>query len=216
MPIIKEQLLLNLPHRAAQGREDFFVAPSNQAAVEMIDNWRAWQPPILLLVGAAASGKSHLAKVWQAQSGAASFYESPDASFLLADDIDSQRQTIDEGLLFERLNYILHSKSGEAALLLTARSLDWWRGVALADLRSRLATLPTIEIASPDEHLIAALLLKFFADRQLQVSESLIYWLMTRIERDCATAYACVETLDKESARRGKPLTIALAREVLF
>src|SRR5688572_28806658 len=65
------QLVLELPHRAALGRGDFLVAPSNEAAVAWIDRWPSWPAPGLALFGPAGSGKSHLAAVWQARSGAA-------------------------------------------------------------------------------------------------------------------------------------------------
>ena len=64
------QLALDLPGRAARGREDFFVAPSNALAVAKIDQWPAWVPPKLIVTGPAGSGKSHLASVWAETSGA--------------------------------------------------------------------------------------------------------------------------------------------------
>ena len=64
------QLTLDLPHRAALGAEDFLVSDCNLAAVRLIDAWPEWQDHVQLLIGPAASGKTHLARVWQALSGA--------------------------------------------------------------------------------------------------------------------------------------------------
>ena len=64
------QLLLDLGHRPALEREDFLVAPSNQVAVEWIDRWPDWPQPGLALHGEAGAGKTHLAQVWRARSGA--------------------------------------------------------------------------------------------------------------------------------------------------
>ena len=64
------QLPLELPHRAAQGAEDFLVSRSNAAAVEVVDAWPDWSYPAVLVTGPRGSGKSHLANVWRLRSGA--------------------------------------------------------------------------------------------------------------------------------------------------
>ncbi len=64
------QLTLDLPHRAALGAEDFLVSDCNLAAVRLIDAWPSWQGHVQLLIGPPASGKTHLARVFQALSGA--------------------------------------------------------------------------------------------------------------------------------------------------
>ena len=64
------QLTLDLPHRAALGAEDFLVSDCNLAAVKLINSWPGWQGRVQLLTGPAASGKTHLARVFQALSGA--------------------------------------------------------------------------------------------------------------------------------------------------
>ena len=60
-----------------------------------------------------------------------------------------------------------------------------------------------------------AILVKLFADRQLQVDESLVGYLITHLERSFAAARAAVDTLDREALRRKRRLTRALAAEVL-
>ncbi|MGB8274330.1 MAG: DNA replication protein, partial [Alphaproteobacteria bacterium] len=65
------QLPLDLPHRPALGLEDFLVAPCNVGAVRWIDRWPDWPGPVLAITGPSACGKTHLAHVWQARSGAA-------------------------------------------------------------------------------------------------------------------------------------------------
>jgi len=110
----------------------------------------------------------------------------------------------------------MRGEAQQRSLLLTASHATWWHEVKLADLRSRLATISIVEIAAPDDALISAVLVKLFADRQLSVSESLCHWLLLRMERSFAEAQRIVDRLDKESVARQKPITIALAREVLF
>ena len=65
-----EQLLLGFDHEAACGREDFMPAPCNRAALAWLERWPDWPAPALVLHGPPGCGKSHLARIWAAQSGA--------------------------------------------------------------------------------------------------------------------------------------------------
>ncbi len=56
------------------------------------------------------------------------------------------------------------------SLLLTTPAPPAALPIALADLASRLRALPVAGIAPPDDALLAAVLVKHFADRQLRVA----------------------------------------------
>jgi hypothetical protein len=64
------QLALDLGHRPAFGRDDFLVSTANHAAVEWIDLFPNWPSHALAIVGSAGSGKTHLAHVFAARTGA--------------------------------------------------------------------------------------------------------------------------------------------------
>ena len=66
----------------------------------------------------------------------------------------------------------------------------------------------------PDDDLLRALIVKFCADRQLVVDESLVSYLATRIERSSRAARDAVARLDSEALRLGRPVTRALASEI--
>ena len=118
----------------------------------------------------------------------------------------------DERALFHLLNLALEEK---AYLLLTTRTVPARWTFAVRDLGSRLRALPIVAIAPPDDGLLRAILVKLFADRQVAVDESLIGYVATRIERSCAAACRAVRRLDQEAMRQKRPLTRALAGEVL-
>jgi chromosomal replication initiation ATPase DnaA len=63
--------------------------------------------------------------------------------------------------------------------------------------------------------LFRALIVKFCADRQMAIDESVVSYLATRIERSYAAARQAVELLDGEGLRLGRPVTRALAAELL-
>jgi chromosomal replication initiation ATPase DnaA len=67
----------------------------------------------------------------------------------------------------------------------------------------------------PDDQLLRALLVKFCADRQMSVDESVVGYLASRIERSFVAARSTVERLDAEALRLGRPVTRALAVELL-
>jgi chromosomal replication initiation ATPase DnaA len=75
--------------------------------------------------------------------------------------------------------------------------------------------LPVVALAPPDDALLRAVLVKLFADRQLAVDESLISYVVMRIERSFAAARAVAARLDAEAMRQKRPLTRALAAELL-
>ena len=68
--ISESQLTLDFEHRTALSGEDFLVADCNRDAIGWIDVWPNWPTPVLVIFGPAGSGKSHLAAVFEAYSGA--------------------------------------------------------------------------------------------------------------------------------------------------
>jgi chromosomal replication initiation ATPase DnaA len=72
-----------------------------------------------------------------------------------------------------------------------------------------------VALAPPDDALLRAVLVKLFADRQLAVDESLVGYVAVRIERSFAAARDVVAQLDEAAMRLKRPLTRALAGEVL-
>jgi chromosomal replication initiation ATPase DnaA len=125
---------------------------------------------------------------------------------------DLNEATFDERALFHLLNL---AREDQAYVLITARVAPTALEIELRDLRSRLRALPVVTIQPPDDQLFRALIIKFCADRQLPVDEALVSYLAARIERSFVAARQAVEFLDSEALRLGRPVTRALAAEVL-
>jgi chromosomal replication initiation ATPase DnaA len=87
--------------------------------------------------------------------------------------------------------------------------------IRLPDLASRLAATTVAKLDAPDDALLAALLVKHFADRQVAVAPGLIDYLVSRVERSAAAAEAVVAALDRAGLAGRRPLTARLAAEVL-
>lgn len=216
---VPRQLALALPHAESFARDDFLIGASNKAALGMIERWPDWPDRALALVGPEGAGKSHLASIWADIAGArrvsARALGETDLPAALATGtlvIEDASAQVDERALFHLLNLM---RQEEAFVLITTRTAPASWSIALPDLTSRLRAVPAIDLKSPDDTLLRAVLVKLFADRQLAVDESLIGYLATRIERSFAGARAAVEELDREALRQQRPVTRALAAETL-
>jgi len=216
-----QQLTFDLPADVARGREDFFTSPSNALAVAALEGWADWPGGRLSLIGAEGAGKSHLARIW-AGDAQARVVEGGDLAGSDPDALSMGNLCIEDaehavGPEAERAFFHIFNLMGERghALLITTRTPPARWGVSLADLKSRLATLPCAQIEPPDDALLSALLLKLFHDRQLIPPPNLIAYAVTRMERSFAAAQALVAQLDQRALERGGAITRALAGEVL-
>jgi chromosomal replication initiation ATPase DnaA len=214
------QLTLDLEHAESYARDDFLGGPSNAAALTLIDSWPDWPNRAVTLIGPEGSGKSHLASVWAALAGARSIaartLRDNDVPAALATGAlvveDAAEAGFDETAMFHLLNL---AREEGAFVLVTARTAPAVWAIRTPDLASRLKAVPVVALAPPDDALLRAVLVKLFADRQLGVDEQLVGYVATRIGRSFADAKAAVVTLDQEAMRRQRPLTRALAAEVL-
>jgi chromosomal replication initiation ATPase DnaA len=212
------QIHLALPILPSRAEQDFYVSASNRQAVERIDAWPNWPELALALVGPASSGKSHLAAIWAERVGAwvcsgqdlgGIEVNLPEGECVLVDDAD---QVNSEEALLHIFNWLRERRCG---LLLcgTYRPVKW--NIDLPDLSSRLATVTVVEIEPPDDDLLAAVIGKQLADRQIMVNDAVIRFLVRRMERSFKAAQGIVERLDTLSLSEGRPITVPLARKVL-
>jgi len=214
------QLTFDLPHRAALGAEDFLVSDCNRAAVKLIDAWPQWSDQVQLLIGPPASGKTHLARVWQALSGARAlspdklrmdFVDGMEAGTPLVVE-DADRTACEEKALFHLVNL---ARENRLFVLLTARCAPIrWR-LLLPDLLSRLNAVPAVEIGPPDEALIRTVMLKHFADRQLDIDPKVLTYLSLHVDRSLAAAAAAVAAIDRAALATGRKISRQLVSEVL-
>ena len=210
-----KQLVLDLPVRQALGRADYFVAPCNAMAVAQLDGWQRWPDGRLALIGPSGSGKTHLAHVWAAMTGAkivtaANLKLSDVKGALVVEDVDQ----IDgnEESLFHVYNAM--NAAGHPLLITGQSAPSRWR-LSLPDLRSRLESVPVVQLEAPDDTLLSMIMVKLFDDRQLPVSPKLISFLVDRVGRSYAAVHEMVAGLDKAALVARKPLTVHLASRFL-
>ena len=117
----------------------------------------------------------------------------------------------------ERALFHLYNLARETGghLLLTSESAPAHWGIKLPDLRSRLMAAPAVAVGAPDDALLAAILVKLFADRQLRVGGDVIRFLVTHMERSFDAARRLVADLDAAALAARRRITVPLARRVL-
>lgn len=217
-----EQLGFDLPVRTALGREDFLVSPANAVALAMIEGWQTWPQGKMVLSGPEGAGKTHLTHVWaqltNAQIVAAKDLLHADIEGLAQGALavenvpeiqsDSQAQT----QLFHLHNLLM---AAEHPLLMTGRTAPGFWSMALPDLQSRVDASGHAALEAPDDALLAAVLAKLFADRQLRPRADVVPYLVTRMERSFAAAGRIVAHLDAQSLAKGQKITRAFTAKSL-
>lgn len=217
-----EQLSFDLPAKPVLGRDDFFVSPENAMAVAMIDAADRWPNGKLILSGPSGAGKTHLTHVWAA-THAARIVTAADLPSLeipvlaqrpiavedvpeIATDADAQQA------LFHLHNLIM---SQNHQLLMTGQGAPNLWSLSLPDLQSRIDGTTHIALLAPDDRLLAAVLAKLFADRQITPKPDVIPFLLSRMDRSFLAAEDIVNRLDKAALARHHTLSRRLASELL-
>jgi len=217
-----QQLPLDLPHRPAAARQDFFVAPCNAEAVGLVDLWPAWVSPMQFIYGPRASGKSHLLAVWQEKSGALEM-----SADVIGGDVNVERLLSAKAVIIdncetlqpdaeEALFHVFNDlKLNNIPCLMAGTLAPAQMKFTLPDLASRLRSLPAITLGAADDTLLTAVMCKLLADRQIDIAPHVMNYVMLRLERNCAAIAQFVARLDAHSLALGKPITRALAADVL-
>jgi hypothetical protein len=168
------------------------------------------------VTGPAGSGKTHLAHVWAARSGAAILPAADlpgldpgsvtEDAALAVEDVDrlaelgpDAARAVEEAL-FHLCNRLA---LGGGALMISGRSAPAFWPLALPDLRSRLEAAPVAALEAPDDALLGAVLVKLFADRGIGVGPEVIRYLLARMDRSFEAAEALVARLDAAGPRAG-------------
>ena len=205
-----EQLSLNLPYRTAYGREAFWVAPCNQEAVAWIDKYPDWPVPAVFLYGPAGSGKTHLVHLFTEEvidaSHLTSDFRPPFQKKIAIENVD---KLASEEALLHLFNFI---KELGGNLLLTGQKIPRF---SLPDLQSRMALIPKVEIAMPDETVIQRVAQKAFEDRHIWVEENVLNYLATHLTRSFPLLQKVVEKADQKSLSAGRKITIPILKQVI-
>lgn len=214
-----QQLTLNLSAEQSFEADEYIVLPANQRFVQqLIDEQSPSQSsPLTILFGAEQSGKTHLAHVWQQHFGAQFLADEylkvaeidiPDLAKIINDNAiiidDIDRKSVCEKTIFHIINLAI--QANQRLLFTSSKPLLLW-DVTLPDLLSRLKAAKHIEITAPDDMLLETILIKSFAEKQLNVPENVIAYILPRIDRSIAAIVRLVGKIDEHALQEKKPIT---------
>ena len=211
------QLRLSLNQPPSWAREDFVVSPANEDGVRLLDAWPSWPGRVLALIGPEGAGKTHLAMAWAKRADAV--MPSANAPVDLANLpgravlIENADRAVSEISLFHLIN--MAAQHGGSLLLTSRRPPREWPSERVPDLRSRLNALPVAELEEPDDAVLIGVLRKLFRERNIRPTEDTYGYLVRRMERSVVHAKAIVRKLDEAADALQRPVSRALAKEVL-
>lgn len=183
-----------LPLGLAREATRIVTGPSLQPVLDRLAAPHLWPFGTAVLAGPPRSGKSLLAR-WFVAAG-------------LGEAVDDA-PALPEDAVFHRWN---RAQADNRPLLLV--SGEGWRP-ALPDLASRLGAAQLLEIAAPDDELLAGLVEDHAARAGLTLGPDAMTWLLPRMTRSHAEAEALVAAIDRLTLERKAGITISLLRDAL-
>ncbi|HEY1096106.1 MAG TPA: DnaA/Hda family protein [Alphaproteobacteria bacterium] len=201
--------------------DNFIVSQSNRLAYDYVTKPQDWPATCLLIQGPTASGKTHLAQIFTAVTGAAQLNAAnlgqPHWQRHRAYVVDNVDQFIGQNLAHEEALFHLYNaaKSNNDRLLLLSTQYPGYLNFLLPDLKSRLLASPQATLDMPDESLLKTLYVKLFADRQLAVKPDVIEYIIKRTARSFDAVQNLVQQLDQWALATNKPITIPVVSKFL-
>lgn len=212
-----QQYILDFPVLHSHSTEDFVIGGCNKLAVDFVNLWPNWPAHALILAGEAASGKTHLARIFEEKSEAtlvqAEDLKEPDIpGFSNVVIVENADQGVDEAALFHLYNW---TRDNKGFLLMTAKGAPGKWGITLRDLLSRLQSTPLVTLERPGEDILGAAMAKQFSDCQIKVDDRVIAFLLRRIERSFSAVQSVVTKMDTLSLQEKSRITVPLAKKIL-
>ena len=203
------QGILNLGDNYQDNPNDFMVSYSNFEAHNAILNWDKWHR--LLIIGPPKSGKTLLAKIWQKNTGAVFFNNTENVDGIEYNEkiIIDNIEDFSEEILINIINF---ANEKSFSLLLTGVR---YPSFLLRDLNSRIKATYKVVIKEPDEALLKLLIIKLFKQKQIGISEEIINFILSNVERSYELIYEVISLLDKLSKIAKRKITLPFVRAVV-
>ncbi len=209
---------------------DFYVSNKNELAYKMIKKWPEWPTQVVYIYGSEKCGKSLVCKLWKDISqgiyiNTSNFMEKliaqNDLTYIqnhnwIIDDVDDIISF--EGNKYEEkiLNLINIIKTGgKNNILMTSRKMPRFLDSGLKDLISRISSATVIEMRDPDEILLKKIIEKYLNERNIQINNESLNYLINRIERSYKSALKFAKQIDIMSLEKKTKINKSFLKSIL-
>ena len=216
---MSEQLTFNFPFKKNYLQQDFFVSKNNFNAFKLIESWPNWPSRLINIFGPTGCGKTHLVNILK--SKIQSTIISPN---IVSEDIlkkyktkecliiDDFNNDTDEKILYSIINQAY--QDNKYLIISSPISIKSFQ-TKLLDLKSRFSSFIDIGIDLPTDDLIRVILTKNFSDKQIQVSQKNIEYILKNIERSYEKINTFSNSIDSLSLTKAQPIKLNLIKKVL-
>ena len=197
----------------------FVIAPCNEQAFQFITRWPDWPASAAAIYGPSGCGKTHLANIWRLASGARIVHAydlvcafagaQPGSGPWLIEDVDCESPDSDR----DRVLIELFDRG--TPMLLTGRTPPSQWNAATGDWKSRLQSLVSFELRSPDDGFLSRLVRRHFAERQLEVPAAVVNHILNSVERTPAAIARFINCVDRTALSEKRPISLRLVMEIL-
>ena len=213
------QFIFDLETKINFSESDFFVNFTNKKAVDLVSLWPDWHNKAAIIYGESKSGKSHLGNIWMQRADATLID-------LKNDDIKSNKDSkrnylIDnfslikpdqENIILDVFNQCLFNNNYILFLCSENNNINF----KLKDLESRFNSILSTDIEKPDDQIIEVLIIKYFSDHQVLITNDVIKYLSGRIERSYNDLLIMLNKINNLSLKNKQKITIPFLRENFF
>ncbi len=216
---MSEQLIFNFPFKKNYLQQDFYVSENNFSAFKLIESWPKWPSRLVNIFGPTGCGKTHLINILKSKIqsmlilakdvNAETLTQYKIKECLIIDDFDNN---IKENILYSIIN--LAFQDNKYLIISSKVSLKKFE-TKLDDLKSRFQSFVEIGINLPTDDMIRVILTKNFSDKQIQISEKNIEYILKNIERSYEKINSFSSSIDGLSLAKARPINLQLIKKVL-
>ena len=209
---------------------DFYVSNKNELAYKMIKKWPEWPNQVVYIYGSEKCGKSLVCKLWKDISrgiyiNKKNFLEKlisqNDLGYIqnhnwIIDDVDYIISFEDNKYEEKILNLInIIKTSGKNNILMASRKMPRLLDSGLKDLISRISSATVIEMRDPDEILLKKIIEKYLNERNIQINNESLDYLINRIERSYKGALKVAKEIDIISLEKKTKINKPFLKSIL-